>query len=209
MIRRLVQIGGTLLAAGALGWAAWRWLPSPLADVGCLSMLPPDAPVRVVYLIGNANIWLPYMLIPATLLAILAKLKKRGDVIPDRIVLLFAAFIVGCGLTHAATLATVYYRVYWLANYILIPTALVSWYTWLQLSGPVEREIMSLPSGATHDAALQRAADAASTSAAALSREQTKTAELEAKTFELTAANEELRRRESVIHGQQDAMRHR
>ena len=116
-------------------------LPSPFLDVGCISARLSTDPVRVLYQIAHVNVWLPYMLIPVTLLAVLGDLRVLGHLIPRGIVSLFAAFILLCGLTHLVAAIAVPTRWYWLSNYSLIATAAVSWYTWLQLRGPVRRQL--------------------------------------------------------------------
>lgn len=68
-------------------------------------------------------IFLAYFAIP---LALLKVLKQRKDIKHRGLVLLFASFILLCGLTHAVSIVTLWWPVYPAQGFVKLATALVS-----------------------------------------------------------------------------------
>lgn len=108
MSRRTWVVVLSLAAAAALGLALQ---PSPLAEVrSCVRV---DAWPRTLFHLTNsadARIFLAYVWIPICLV----RLRPKLGIPLDWIFLLFAAFIVSCGLTHASHVLTGYAPWYWL-----------------------------------------------------------------------------------------------
>lgn len=64
-----------------------------------------------LYVISDSLIVLAYIIIPV---AIVRFLRARRDIPIDKIVTLFAAFILLCGTTHLLSIITLWYPIYWL-----------------------------------------------------------------------------------------------
>ncbi|BAU64683.1 two-component sensor histidine kinase [Stanieria sp. NIES-3757] len=95
-----------------------------------------------LHLLSNAVIALSYFSIPFTLVYIL---RKRPDIPFNGIFLLFAAFIVSCGIGHAFDIWTLWHPNYWLAGNIKAMTASVSLLTAIALIKVIP-QIIALPS---------------------------------------------------------------
>ncbi|AFZ36467.1 multi-sensor signal transduction histidine kinase [Stanieria cyanosphaera PCC 7437] len=95
-----------------------------------------------LHLLSNAVIALSYFSIPFTLVYIL---RKRPDIPFNGIFLLFAAFIVSCGIGHAFDIWTLWHPNYWLAGNIKAMTASVSLLTAIALIQTIP-QIIALPS---------------------------------------------------------------
>jgi PAS domain S-box-containing protein len=97
-----------------------------------------------LHLLSSAVIALAYFSIPITLLYILS---KRKDIPFNGIFLLFAAFILCCGIGHAFDIWTLWHPNYWVSGWIRLTTALVSLTTAIALAAKIP-QILTLPSPA-------------------------------------------------------------
>lgn len=95
-----------------------------------------------LHLLSNGIIALAYFSIPVTLIYIL---RKRKDIPFNSIFLLFAAFILFCGITHAFDIWTLWYANYWLAGWLKLLTAVISGATAIALIVKIP-QILTLPS---------------------------------------------------------------
>jgi PAS domain S-box-containing protein len=82
-----------------------------------------DSRLLLVFIIGNLGIAIAYFLIP---LALRYFIGKRKDLPYPHIFLLFAAFILSCGITHLIKIWTLYQPVYWIEAIVDLWTACVS-----------------------------------------------------------------------------------
>lgn len=87
------------------GWAEYPWL-------GWL------------HIISDVAIWSAYLAIPAVLAYFLS---RRGDLPYRRIIWLFSAFILVCGMTHLLEVITFWWPMYQLSGLLKLITAIVSW----------------------------------------------------------------------------------
>ena len=130
-----------------------------------------------------------YFAIPC---AILVFLRRRGDLHYPWIAGLFAAFILACGLTHVADLATLWVPVYGLQGLLKAGTAIISVATAVAL-WPLLPRLLALPSPAVlqsqNDAlGAEVARRAAAEGALALARDELEL-RVAARTAELAEAN--------------------
>ena len=130
-----------------------------------------------------------YFAIPC---AILVFLRRRGDLHYPWIAGLFAAFILACGLTHVADLATLWVPVYGLQGLLKAGTAIISVTTAVAL-WPLLPRLLALPSPAVlqsqNDAlGAEVARRAAAEGALALARDELEL-RVAARTAELAEAN--------------------
>ena len=93
---------------------------------------------------ADALIALAYFTIP---IVIVRATRVRPDLIDPRLAKLFAAFILTCGLSHVAGLATLWLPIYGIEGAIKMVTALVSLYTAYRLA-VLFPQFVSLPSRA-------------------------------------------------------------
>ncbi len=82
-----------------------------------------DSKLLIVFIVGNLGIALAYFLIP---LALRYFIGKRRDLPYPYIFLLFAAFILSCGITHVIKVWTLYQPVYWIEACVDLWTAGIS-----------------------------------------------------------------------------------
>jgi signal transduction histidine kinase len=164
---------GTILIAGTL-WAQSNMGARLLPHAFCISGSPP---LLWMHVISDALIFLAYVAIP---LALLHFVRRRSDIPFGWIGLLFGAFIVACGSTHAMEVWTIWQPVYWYSGLVKVFTAGVSLATAAVLVQLMPR-LLALPSAAQ----LRSANDA-------LEREVNSRRQAEAA---LHVANEELERR--------------
>ncbi|MBV6624278.1 MAG: PAS domain S-box protein [Rivularia sp. (in: Bacteria)] len=94
-----------------------------------------------LHMVSDAVIALSYFSIPITLLYIL---RKRKDVPFNGIFLLFAAFIIFCGIGHLIDIWTLWHPDYWISGYVRAMTAVVSFITAIALTYLVP-QILTLP----------------------------------------------------------------
>lgn len=106
---------------------------------------------------SDVAITLAYLSIP---LAMLAVLRQRRDWRYPGLVILFASFILLCGLTHATGLATLWYPAYWLEGAVKLATAFVSVATAILL-WPLIPRLVAIPSADALQAANSRLAQEA------------------------------------------------
>jgi signal transduction histidine kinase len=102
-----------------------------------------------LHIISDSLIALSYYSIPLTLIYFV---RKRDDIPFKVIFLLFGAFIISCGTTHVMEVWTLWHPVYWLSGVIKAFTAVVSFYTALNLI-PLVPQALGLPSPAQLEAA--------------------------------------------------------
>jgi diguanylate cyclase (GGDEF)-like protein/PAS domain S-box-containing protein len=95
---------------------------------------------------------LAYFSIPAALIALV---KRRRDLTHPGIVLLFAAFIVGCGLSHVMAVVTLWQPAYWLEGMVKAVMAALSIATAILL-WPMIPVFAALPSPSALQATIDR-----------------------------------------------------
>ncbi len=100
-----------------------------------------DMPLLSLYVISDFLIVLAYFSIP---IGIIYFVNKRNDLAFKPVYYLFAAFILACGLTHAMSIITIWFPLYYLAGVIKLITAIVSVTTAVYLV-PRLRELVQLP----------------------------------------------------------------
>lgn len=135
----LLVLGTTLWAQSNLGA---RLLPHAYCITGSPGLL-------WTHVISDALIALAYVLIP---LALLRFVRLRRDIPFGWMGLLFGAFIVACGATHAMGVWTVWDPVYWYSGAVKIFTATVSLATAWALFASMPR-MLALPTAAQLQAA--------------------------------------------------------
>ncbi|MCB1609135.1 MAG: response regulator, partial [Xanthomonadales bacterium] len=156
-------------------------------------------PLVLTYIISDAVIALSYFTIPFALGRVV---MKRKDIRFSGLVLMFAAFIFSCGVTHIFGIITLWYPVYWLDGLAKAGTAAISLATAISL-WQILPAALKIPSQAQMDAVnaqLRDEVDVRTASEEALRESQEKVlklnAELEARVEERTA---ELQRREEEL----------
>ena len=99
-----------------------------------------DAPHGYLHIFSDLAVWAAYLAIPITLIYFCG--KKRREILFTRIVLLFAFFIVACGMTHLVEALIFYHPVYRFLGILKLVTAVVSWITvvvlWKNLPAALE-----------------------------------------------------------------------
>jgi len=87
-------------------------------------------PLIYLHVISDLIIALSYFAIPGALLILI---KSRPDIPYRLVIVMFATFIVACGLTHIMGVVTIWKPWFWLDGYIKLWTALVSAVTAISL----------------------------------------------------------------------------
>lgn len=105
-----------------------------------------------LHLLSDGFIALAYASIPLTLIYFV---YQRRNLPFSRIFLMFAAFIIACGMTHAMAIWTIWHPDYWLSGLIKAITALISVYTALELI-PLMPKAFDVASAVELEAANQR-----------------------------------------------------
>ncbi|MEQ8469518.1 sensor histidine kinase [Coleofasciculus sp. E1-EBD-02] len=105
-----------------------------------------------LHVLSDAFIALAYASIPLTLIYFV---YQRRNLPFSRIFLMFAAFIIACGMTHAMAIWTIWHPDYWLSGLIKAITALISVYTALELI-PLMPKAFDVASAVELEAANQR-----------------------------------------------------
>ncbi|BAY11914.1 hybrid sensor histidine kinase/response regulator [Calothrix sp. NIES-2098] len=105
-----------------------------------------------LHILSDAIIALAYYSIPTTLFYFVS---KRQDLPFHWIFLLFSGFIVACGTTHLMEIWTLWYPTYWLSGFIKAATAIISFFTAVQLV-PLVPQALALPSPAQLEQANQQ-----------------------------------------------------
>ncbi len=101
-------------------------------------------PLVSLHLISDFLIFLAYFSIPVTLFYFV---RKRKDLPYIHIFLLFAAFIIACGLTHFLGIVTLWYPIYWVSGIVKAITAFVSVGTAIAII-PIVPQVLALRSPA-------------------------------------------------------------
>ncbi|ANY18683.1 Blue-light-activated histidine kinase 1 [Tsuneonella dongtanensis] len=127
-------------------------------------------------------IFLSYTAIP---LALITVLRKRKDVPQARLVVLFASFILLCGLTHMLGIVTLWYPIYPYVGWVKLATGLVSVTTAVVLFRLIP-DLIALPSPGAMNAANTRLIDEIAAHQATLA---TLERQVEERTKELKEAN--------------------
>ncbi len=83
-----------------------------------------------LHVLSDGFIALAYASIPLTLIYFVC---QRRNLLFSRVFIMFAAFIVACGMTHAMGIWTIWHPDYWLSGLVKAITALISVYTALEL----------------------------------------------------------------------------
>ncbi|UUX96986.1 hybrid sensor histidine kinase/response regulator [Aquabacterium sp. J223] len=121
------SITALLLCAGLIGaswWAGRQMAPGLLLPHGyCFTWVPG---LLWTHVVSDLLIGLAYVSIPVTLLYFV---RRRRDLPFHWIFVLFAVFIVSCGMTHWVDVWTVWNPDYWLAGGVKVVTAGASVFT--------------------------------------------------------------------------------
>jgi PAS domain S-box-containing protein len=134
--------GGMLLALGGLaGWMQARLGAQLLPHAFCITG---SQPLLWLHLLSDAAISLAYLVIPVALWHVA---RRRRDIPFGWVGLLFAAFIVSCGITHAMEVWTLYQPVYWYSGVVKVFTAVASLGTAAVLIRLLP-QVLALPSSA-------------------------------------------------------------
>lgn len=149
-------------------------------------------------------IFLSYTAIPVALFMVL---RRRTEVPEPRLVMLFASFILLCGITHAFMIVTLWVPIYPFVGWLKLATGLVSMATAIMLFRLIP-DIIRLPSPAALESAnrgLQSEIAAHRATLASLDRQvQERTAELERATTALAVQAREAVHRSgnllSIVH---------
>lgn len=97
--------------------------------------------------ISDGLIAIAYFSIPVTLLYFV---RQRRDLPYASVFVLFGAFIISCGVSHALEIWTLWYPIYWFTGVIKAITAIISVYTALALV-PIVPAAIALPSPAQRE----------------------------------------------------------
>lgn len=103
----------------------------------------------LLHTLSDSIISLAYYVISIILVYLI---YQRKDLPFDWMFLMFGAFIIACGTTHALEILTLWHPIYWFSGLIKATTALVSIYTAASLI-PLAPKILALPSTAQLEAA--------------------------------------------------------
>jgi signal transduction histidine kinase len=136
----LATVFAAILATAFGGWwLGQRAEPGSLLPHGyCFTWNPA---LLWSHVLSDASIGMAYVSIPVTLLHLV---RKRTDMPFNWIVVLFAVFIVSCGLTHVVEVWTVWQPDYWLSASVKIVTAVASVLTAIALVRLVPR-LLAIP----------------------------------------------------------------
>lgn len=175
-----------------IGEKLWSWL-SPQQYMPHGSCYLWQTPLVGIHALADTTIAIAYFSIALLLYYFV---RKRQDTPFKGVFLMFAAFIISCGLTHLAAVWTLWYPAYWLAGGLKLFTAIVSGYTAIELV-PLLPKAIAVPSP-TQLEALNRELEQQIAERTAAEREiRLLNLELENRVTERTAAlaavNEQLR----------------
>ena len=153
----------------------WQYMPHGM----CLLWQPW---LVILWAGSDLLIFLSYFAIPVALLTVL---KKRKDVPHSGLVILFASFIMLCGLVHLLSIVTLWVPIYPYMGLVKLLTGIVSAITALTLFGLVPT-LVSLPSPRDLQQSNERLREEAAAHQATLATLEAKVAE---RTAELSEAN--------------------
>jgi anti-anti-sigma regulatory factor len=146
---RLEKLLATILvAAVTLALVAFPWLE----QVECLRSGPDR--LRWLTIAGEAGIATAYAWIPARLVLIWLRLRVRPHAL---LLVLYGAFIVACGITHAIGIMLFWLPLYWVAAKVKVITAAIS----LAVAYVTEREQNALIGLGEQGAAIAKERDIA------------------------------------------------
>lgn len=94
-----------------------------------------------LHILSDSLIAFSYYSIPLTLVYFI---RRREDIPFKNIFILFCAFIISCGTTHVMEIWTLWHPYYWLSGTIKAITAIISFYTALNLI-PLVPQALALP----------------------------------------------------------------
>lgn len=128
---QVAATGGAVLLAigGTAGWTQARLGGQLLPHAYCISG---SGQLLWLHLLADSSIALAYLVIPVVLWRVA---RRRPDLPFGWVGLLFAAFIVSCGITHALEVWTLWDPVYWYAGVFKAVTAV----TWLATAAVLVR----------------------------------------------------------------------
>ena len=93
-----------------------------------------------LHILSDIAVWAAYFAIPLMLVHFAR--KKSGNILLNRVVFLFAAFILSCGTVHLIDAIIFYHPLYRLSGLTKLLTAVVSWitvlYLWRKIPGALE-----------------------------------------------------------------------
>ena len=96
-----------------------------------------------LHVLGDGLIALAYFSIPIMLFYFV---RKRQDTeVFRKVLLLFGAFIVACGVTHIMEILTLWYPAYWLSGVLKAITAIISLYTAFEMVSLIPKAL-TMPS---------------------------------------------------------------
>jgi rsbT co-antagonist protein RsbR len=130
-----------IAVAATLLFAMVVLLPTFQTVLSCIRWEAWPASLIALHILGDAFIWLPYILIPLSVI----KIRKEADLPMNEIFFLFAAFIVLCGFTHGMNIFTVVWPYYWAQGELKLVTAVVSMTTWVVLEYKIRPKLKELP----------------------------------------------------------------
>lgn len=108
-----------LAAVLVIGWAMGIFVPV----LGCVRSQAWPKPLIALHVVSDALVAIAYIVIPAVLIWIYTKLKARPEA---KLLYLFGAFIVLCGLTHIDDIIAIWLPAYWFTGAVKLATGLVS-----------------------------------------------------------------------------------
>ena len=76
-----------------------------------------------LYVISDSLIVLAYVIIPC---AIVRFVRARHDIQVNKVIVLFAAFILLCGTTHLLSIITLWHPIYWISGLVKALTGVIS-----------------------------------------------------------------------------------
>ncbi|BCX47922.1 sensor histidine kinase [Haloferula helveola] len=115
-----------------------------------------------LHIVSDIAVWAAYFTIPLMLIHFAR--KKSSNILLNRVVFLFAAFILSCGTVHLIDAIIFYHPLYRLSGLTKLLTALVSWvtvfYLWRKIPGALELpELKAINSRLTDELERRRQAE--------------------------------------------------
>ncbi len=107
-----------------------------------------QGPLLALHVLSDSAIVIAYFSIP---LALVRVATRRPDLPLGRMMVLFSAFIIACGVTHAFAIWTIWFPDYWIDGAAKAVTGIISIFTAIALARALPG-ILSLPSPQAHEA---------------------------------------------------------